>query len=152
MQQKRLVIALLISTAILFLWSYIVPVKPPQPAASPSSQATSQQTATPVATSTPLPAGSPSEPANAAPHRTILIKTPLYEAKLDSRGAEAISWIIRKNKDSGQDIYSVAGDKKTHVPLELVAQEGLKREPREAPLQLATGDSTIDRLLISTNY
>jgi YidC/Oxa1 family membrane protein insertase len=153
MQQKRLVIALLISTAILFLWSYLVPVKPPQqPATSPSPQATSQQTATPVATSTPLPAGSPGEPSNAAPHRTILIKTPLYEAKLDSRGAEAISWIIKKNKDSGQDIYSVAGDKKTHVPLELVSQEGLKREPREAPLQLATGDSTIDRLLISTNY
>jgi YidC/Oxa1 family membrane protein insertase len=156
MQQKRLVIALLISTAILFLWSYLLPVKPPQqPAASPSSQAISQQTATPtvpIATSTPLPAGSPGEPSNAAPHRTILIKTPLYEAKLDSRGAEAISWIIKKNKDSGQDIYSVAGDKKTHVPLELVSQEGLKREPREAPLQLATGDSTIDRLLISTNY
>ena len=156
MQQKRLIIALLISTTILFLWSYLVPVKPPQqPAASPSSAATSQQTATPTApaaTSTPLPAGSPGEPSNAAPHRTILIKTPLYEAKLDSRGAEAISWIIKKNRDSGQDIYSVAGDKRTHVPLELVSQEGLKREPREAPLQLATGDSTIDRLLISTNY
>src|SRR5882672_3651408 len=156
MQQKRLVIALLISTAILFLWSYLLPVKPPQqPAASPSSQATSQQAATPTApivTSTPLPAGSPGEPSNAAPHRTILIKTPLYEAKLDSRGAEAISWIVKRNKDSGQDIYSVAGDKKTHVPLELVSQEGLKREPREAPLQLVTGDSTIDRLLISTNY
>src|SRR5882672_1989126 len=156
MQQKRLVIALLISTAILFLWSYLLPVKPPQqPAASPSSQATSQQAATPTApivTSTPLPAGSPGEPSNAAPHRTILIKTPLYEAKLDSRGAEAISWIIKKNKDSGQDIYSVAGDKKTHVPLELVSQEGLKRQPREAPLQLAIGDTAVDNLLTSTNY
>jgi YidC/Oxa1 family membrane protein insertase len=160
MQQKRLIFALLISTAILFLWSYLVPVKPPQPGASPSNQATPQQqatpTTTPVAASTPLPAGSPVEAANAAPHRILSIKTPLYEAKLDSRGAEVISWIITKNKasnkDSGQDIYSVAGDKKTHVPLELVSQEGLKRQPRQAPLQLAIGDAAVDSLLTSTNY
>jgi YidC/Oxa1 family membrane protein insertase len=157
MQQKRLIFALLISTAILFLWSYLVPVKPPQSGPTPSTQATPQQTATPsgspVAASTPLPAGSPAaQPANAAPHRILSIKTPLYEAKLDSLGAEATSWIIKRNKDSGQEIYSVAGDKKTHVPLELVSQEGLKREPREAPLQLATGDVAVDSLLTSTNY
>lgn len=157
MQQKRLIFALLISTAILFLWSYLVPVKPPQSGQTPSTQATPQQTATPsgspVAASTPLPAGSPgAAPVNAVPHRILLIKTPLYEVKFDSRGAEAISWIIKKNKDSGQEIYSVAGDKKSRVPLELVSQEGLKREPREAPLQLATGDAAVDSLLTSRNY
>lgn len=157
MQQKRLIFALLISTAILFLWSYLVPVKPPQSGQTPSTQATPQQMATPsgspVAASTPLPAGSPgAAPVNAVPHRILLIKTPLYEVKFDSRGAEAISWIIKKNKDSGQEIYSVAGDKKSRVPLELVSQEGLKREPREAPLQLATGDAAVDSLLTSRNY
>ena len=158
MQQKRLIVALLISTAILFLWSYLVPVKPPQqPAASPTPQATQQQTTSPASTpvaaaATPLPSGSPSEPANAAPHRVVSIKTPLYEAKLDSLGAEAISWIIKRNKDSGQEIYSVAGDKKSKVPLELVSQEGLKRQPREASLQLATGDAAVDSLLTKTNY
>jgi YidC/Oxa1 family membrane protein insertase len=155
MQQKRLIFALLISTAILFAWSYLVPVKQPEPGAKPPTQATPQQTPTPVATvatPTPLPSASPGQAANAAPHRIIVIKTPLYEAKLDSLGAEAISWIIKKNKDSGQDIYSVAGDKKTHIPLELVSQEGLKRQPREAPLQLAIGDTAVDGLLMSTNY
>ena len=81
-----------------------------------------------------------------------MIKTPLYEAKLDSRGAEAISWIIKKNKDSGREIYSVAGPKNARVPLELVSPQGLKREPREAPLQLATGDAAVDSLLASANY
>jgi YidC/Oxa1 family membrane protein insertase len=95
---------------------------------------------------------SPAALANAAPHRTVLIKTPLYEAKLDSRGAEAISWIIKKNKDSGREIYSVAGTKSARVPLELVSPVGLKREPREAPLQLITGDAAIDGLLASANY
>jgi len=82
----------------------------------------------------------------------VLIRTPLYEAKLDSKGAEAISWIIKKNKDSNREIYSVAGDKRNHVPLELVSQEALKREPREAPLQLAIGDAAVDGVLTSTNY
>ena len=156
MQQKRLIFAILISTAILFLWSYLVPVKQPQPGAAPPNQATPQQQATPATTpvtaSTPVPAGSPVETANTTPHRVLSIKTPLYVAKFDNRGAEAISWIIKKNKDSGQDIYSVAGDKKTHVPLELVSQEGLHREPREAPFQITTGDAAIDKLLNSTNY
>jgi YidC/Oxa1 family membrane protein insertase len=163
MQQKRLILALLISTAILFLWSYLAPVPPkpnpaPQtPAQSPTAQASSPQPAAtppggPVTTPSPAPAGSPIPVANAAPHRTVLIKTPLYEAKLDSRGAEAISWIIKKNKDSGREIYSVAGSKSARVPLELVSPVGLKREPREAPLQLVTGDAAVDGLLASSNY
>ncbi|MDQ2937406.1 MAG: membrane protein insertase YidC [Acidobacteriota bacterium] len=159
MQQKRLILALLISTAILFLWSYFVPVKPPQPAQpspSPSAQVTPQATATPqsgpVASVSPTPGASPVEMANAAPHRTILIKTPLYEAKLDSQGADAVSWIIKKNKDSQREIYSVAGDKNSHVPLELTSPKGLERVPPEAPFQLATGDPAVDGLLVSANY
>jgi YidC/Oxa1 family membrane protein insertase len=157
MQQKRLIIALLISTAILFLWSYLVP-QPQQPKVpeTPSTSATPQQTASPAPASSPvqspLSPGPQAPPVNATPHRLILIRTPLYEAKLDSKGAEAISWMIKRNKDSNREIYSVAGDQKNHVPLELVSQEGLKREPREAPLQLATGDAAVDGVLTSTNY
>jgi YidC/Oxa1 family membrane protein insertase len=157
MQQKRLIFALLISTAILFLWSYLVP--PPQQPKSPqnpSAQATPQPSVAP--TNLPNPAqppaasASPSEPANAAPHRTLLIKTPLYEAKLDNQGAEAVSWIIKKNKDSGREIYSVAGDKHNHVPLQLISPKGLERVPREAPFQLATGDPAVDNLLLAKNF
>jgi YidC/Oxa1 family membrane protein insertase len=162
MQQKRLVIALLISTAILFLWSYLVPVKPPQPDATPVNQASPQPTATPQSTaaSSPAPAAgatpnaspAPIDSVSAAPHRVVSVKTPLYEAKLDTLGAEAISWVIKKNRDSGQDIYSVSSDKKSHVPLELISPEGLKRQPREAPLQLTVGDSSVDNMLAGTNY
>jgi YidC/Oxa1 family membrane protein insertase len=89
---------------------------------------------------------------NAAPQRTIDIKTPLYEAKFDSRGAEPISWIIKKNKKSGNDIYSVAGNKRDRVPLELISSEGLKRQPRQVPLQLLTGDAALDSALSSGTY
>ena len=143
---------------------------PPSPA--PETQATPQPTVTPagalvasppVSTGSPsvtgnsspaaVPAGSP-EPVNLNPHRTLRIKGPLYEAKLDSRGAEAVSWIITKNKDSIKqpEIYSVAGNRNAKIPLELISQEGLKRQPREAPLQLATGDGAVDSLLASMDY
>src|ERR1051325_10640714 len=156
MQQKRLIIALLISTAILFAWSYFVPTKPPEPTPAPATQPSPQQIptpqSTPVSNATPSSSPSPAEAANRTPHRIVSIKTPLYEAKLDSMGAEAISWIIKQNQDSGQSIYSVADNKKRQVPLELVSQEGLQRQPREAALQLSTGDVSIDSLLISKNY
>ena len=155
MQTKRLIYALLISVAILAAWSYLVPAPKP-PVTTPQTQASPQQNASPASSPTvvaaPLPVGSPSESVNSTPHRIISIKTPLYEAKLDSLGAAAISWIIKKNKDSGQDIYSVGGDRKNHVPLELVSQEGLKRQPREAPLQLSLHDPSVDTVLTTTNY
>ena len=156
MQQKRLIYALVISTAILFIWSYLVPVKPPAPNTNPAAQASPQPSATaqtaPSTAPSPAPSSSPSAAVNSAPHRTISVKTPLYEAKFDTLGAEAVSWIIKKNKDTDQAIYSVAGNKKNHIPLELVSAEGLKRQPREAPLQLSTGDSAVDGVLVGTNY
>jgi len=154
MQQKRLILALLISTAILFLWGYLAPVQKPQPDPATTAQATPQPTpiAGNQASPTPARAVAPAPTVNNAPRRSISIKTPLYDVKLDSQGAEAISWIIKKNKDSNSAIYSVAGDKNRQVPLELVSPEGLKREPREVPLQLLTGDAAVDRLLTSTSY
>src|SRR5712691_7976677 len=113
MQQKRLILALLISTAILFLWSYLVPVKTPQQIRSPSSTVSPQETVTapPAAENRPSPSKETSVAASSVeetPRRTLVVRTPLYQATFDSRGAGVISWIIRKNKDSGLSIYSVA--------------------------------------------
>lgn len=152
MQQKRLLLALALSTAILFVWSYLLPVKPPQqqPAASTPSP-TSSPTTPPGSQPQSSPAVVPASIED-VPHRTLSIITPLYEAKIDSLGAEVVSWIITRNKESNQPIHSVAGTRKNQIPLQLVSQEGLKRQPREAPLQLFTGDNNIDALLVSRNY
>ncbi len=163
MQQKRLIFALLISTAILFVWSYLGPQQKPVPT-TPAS-ATPQPTAQPAGTTTPSPSqanGTPSaspsanqaaqQPANLAPHRTLLIKSALYKVKLDTQGAEVVSWVITQNRASKREIYSIAGNKKEQIPLELVSQEGLKRQPREAPLQIVTGDGAVDGLLAGTDY
>src|SRR2546425_13315442 len=89
MQQKRLIIALLISTAILFLWSYLVPVQQQKPSATPSP---SPQAATPLQTvmppggpttaPSPVAAGSPGASATSAPHRTLLIRTRSEERRV----------------------------------------------------------------------
>jgi len=153
MQQKRLLLALLISTAILFSWSYLFPVNPPKENKPGETAATSAPTPSPTAE--PQPSAQPTAipvvgAGDQVARRTVVIKTPLYKAKFDTQGAAVVSWIINKNKDTGRDIYSVAGNKNHQVPLELVSPEGLKR--RDLPLQLATGDSELDAVLATSNY
>lgn len=156
MQQKRLLIALVLSSVILFLWSYFFPPPTIQnqtsnatPSPSASASATpADNSATQTAQATPLPAPN----VNAAPQRFITVKTPLYEAKFDTLGAEPVSWIIKFNKQNKEPVYSVAGHKKDKKPLELISPEGLQRQPRLVPLQLQTGDAGMDHALNSSTY
>jgi YidC/Oxa1 family membrane protein insertase len=160
MQQKRLILALVISSAILFLWSFFYPVTPPQPnqpvaTASPSPTGTpaSQSTASPAGQSGQVPEATPvPTTVSSAPQRFITITTPLYEARFDTRGAEPTSWIIKANKNGGQPIYSVAGRKSQKIDLQLISPEGLKRQPRLVPLQLNTNDSALDAALAASTY
>ena len=158
MQQKRLLIALVLSSVILFLWTYFYPVPPAtqNPGATPSptaSPAATQQTASTNNAPTPVPQ-QPAPNVSAAPQRTITVRTPLYDAKFDTLGAEPVSWIIKVNKYSkGQyEVYSVAGHKSDKKPLELISSEGLKRQPRMVPFQLQTGDAALDAVLSSSTY
>ncbi|HKG61203.1 MAG TPA: membrane protein insertase YidC [Pyrinomonadaceae bacterium] len=155
MQQKRLLIALVLSSAILFVWSYFFPVTPPNPppGATPS----------PTASSAPAQSSNPVQPTaqaaqttvanvSTAPQRTIRIETPLYDVKFDTLGAEPVSWIIKKNKITEREIYSVGGRREEKKDLDLISAEGLKRQPRMVPLQLQTGDETLDTALRSSTY
>ncbi|HEX6044953.1 MAG TPA: membrane protein insertase YidC [Pyrinomonadaceae bacterium] len=156
MQQKRLLIALVLSSAILFLWSYFYPVPAPKnaqpgPTPSPSASTTPAQQASGP---NPAPTTQPLQVANisSAPKRTITITTPLYVTKFDTQGAEPVSWVITTNKNNNSAIYSVAGKKQDKKPLELISPEGLNRQPRLVPLQLQTGDAALDSLLASATY
>jgi YidC/Oxa1 family membrane protein insertase len=153
MQQKRLLIALILSSAILFLWTFLFPPTPTEnPAATPSPTATPAAQQPAANQNTPAPAPVPMPNVSAAPQRTITIRTPLYDAKFDTLGAEPISWIVKKNKNSGAEIFSVSGHKKDRIPLEMISPEGLNRQPRLVPLQLHTGDSALDMVLASSTY
>ena len=89
---------------------------------------------------------------SAAPQRTLTVRTPLYEAKFDTLGAEPLSWIIKVNKHNNRPIYSVGGRKEDQIPLQLISPEGLKRQPRMVPFQLQTGDGALDYALSSSTY
>jgi YidC/Oxa1 family membrane protein insertase len=162
MQQKRFVLALVISTAILFGWSYFFPPKSPKQDNSNNSAAAPQPSVSPSQSSQSTPeTPQPIKQQNASsvpdmtPQRTLVVRTPLYDAVFDSRGALVTSWIIKNiNKDDGtvRHVYSVGGNKSNPQSLQLISQEGLKREPREAPLRLVLGDGTLDTLLATRNY
>src|SRR5215813_13250499 len=153
MQQTRLVLALLISTVILIGWYYLFPIKPTQNTNQNRSNvsntsASPSPTAGQAVTTAPSPAQpSSSSPAQTVRQRNVVIKTPLYDAKFDSQGAVATSWVLKANKDNGKKLSSAGGDK-----LELISQEGLKHQPREAPFDLVTGDVSLDGLIAARNY
>ncbi len=157
MQQKRFVLALLISTVILFGWNYFFPAKPPTPE-NPAATAEQKPSPTePQAATSPTVQQSPQSPPtnptpDSVPQRQIVISTPLYDATFDTRGAVATSWIIKQNKETGGPLYSVGGGKNDRRPLQLISQEGLQRQPREAPLRMTTGDANLDGVIDSRNY
>src|SRR5438477_1175460 len=161
-QQQRFILALVASAAVLFLWNYLFPPpKPPQPnanananvqqAASPSASPTAQA----LATATPALASSfPAPTPDSVPQRKLRIVTPLYETTFDTRGAVATSWIIKKNKNTGRDLYAASSTKNNPQPLELIPTPlpGVAADQVFRPFQITTGDAAIDGVLANRNY
>ncbi|HST53333.1 MAG TPA: membrane protein insertase YidC [Pyrinomonadaceae bacterium] len=156
MEQKRLLIAVVISALILFGWSYFfTPKNPQQNANSTESAPTATPAPTPTAQTTP--ADSQHAPSANAPdavaQRTLTVSTPLYEVQLDSRGGIARSWVIKQNKEKGGEgkpLYSIASTKDNPQKLELISQEGAKRDL--FPLRIFTGRDDLDSALASRNF
>ncbi len=173
-QQQRFVLALVASAAVLILWSYLFPpAKPPlpnananananvnanpQPSAQGSPQPTSQPTAQAKPSVTPVIAQaspSPSLAVDNTPQRKVRVVTPLYEVTFDTRGAVATSWILKKNKNTGRDIYAASSTKTSKKPLEMIAAPPADISPDQLyqPLRLVTGDAALDGTLASRSF
>jgi YidC/Oxa1 family membrane protein insertase len=172
-QQQRFILAFVVSVAVLILWGYLnPPVKSPPPNANtnanansqqpaqaspqPSSQPTAQSTpsATPTsATATQSPAPAP----DSVPQRKLRIVTPLYEVTFDTRGAIATSWIVRKVRKSDgtwRELNSAGSTRNDPKPLELIPAPpaGLSADQLFHPLQIVTGDATLDGVLANRNF
>jgi YidC/Oxa1 family membrane protein insertase len=164
MQQRRFVLALLLSAVILLGWGYLQRRLFPAQSAQQNNANTSSSQQSAATPSTPGPNTSQNQqPPQAAqavstqdatPPQTVLVKTPLYEIKLDNRGAVATSWILKSlppdSDNPGRALFSVAGNKDNPQPLELIPQESVKRG--HAPFQVMVGDQNLDALLASRNY
>lgn len=158
MDQKRLLIAFVLSAVILFGWTYFFPpakneqqnANTPQSAAASPTPASSQQQ---PAQADAQPVLTPPAAPDAVPQRTVIVSTPLYEVRFDTRGATVKSWIIRKNKEKngeGKPLRSASSTKDNPQPLELVSQEGLNRGL--APLRILAGRQDLDTTLNSRNF
>lgn len=156
-QTSRFIVAIALSAVVLVAWTYFfVPKKAPVDA-NANVAANTAPVATPQSTPTPQPQAQPETAAvtpDTTPNRTITIKSPLYEVKLDSKGAVASSWIILKNRSPHGD-YPVFADGSTsgdEKPLQLISDEALKRSPREVPFRLSTDDQELTNLVNDRNY
>jgi YidC/Oxa1 family membrane protein insertase len=157
MDQKRLLLAFVLSAVILFGWTYVFPPTNPQQNAN-SNQVESNATPTPAPTAQAASADQQqSAPAASAPEttpqRTVKVSTPLYSVELDSRGAVVKSWIIKQNKEKDgrtKPLYSVAGTRDNPQPLQLVFQDGIAKG--KAPLTLVTGRGDVDAALSTRNF
>ena len=153
MEQKRLLLALVISAVILFGWSYLFPPPAPEQNKAGSPQPT------PTAAATPEPqktvADAQGQTANSTPdnipNKKVTVSTPLYEVQFDTQGAVARSWVIKRNKDTrgeGKPLYSIASTKGDLKPLQLIPE---RIGNSKHPLTLLAGRGDIDEAL-ARNY
>ncbi|MDQ3179143.1 MAG: hypothetical protein M3Q33_01350, partial [Acidobacteriota bacterium] len=97
--QFRFLLAATLSMAVLFGWQYFFAPKKP----ITDNANTAQTTATATTAPATLPIQTQSQPSaiettpDGVPNKEITIKTPLYQVKLDSKGALATSWVLIKN-------------------------------------------------------
>lgn len=158
MDQKRLLLAFVLSAVILFGWTYLFP--------PPAIEQQNANTSQPTATASPTPNASQQPPQNVGqpalsapaapdtvPQRTVKVSSPLYEVTFDSRGAVIKSWVIKRNKEKGGEgkpLRSASSTEDKPQPLELIPQEGFNRGL--APLRILTGRQDLDATLASRNF
>jgi YidC/Oxa1 family membrane protein insertase len=101
--EKRVLIAILLSIAVLYGYSYLVPQPPRQPAAA-KPQATQQGATTAVAPAPvvspagqPAPVGTPAQTAQTA--RDVTVDTDLYQAVFSSQGGALRKLVLKKYTD-----------------------------------------------------
>lgn len=158
--QQRFLMAAILSLIVLTSWTYFFAPEAPQDQANTNTNSANtapEQTAAPAPTQ--APEQSPEQAAETpdeTPNKQIRIKTPLYEATIDSKGAVATSWILLLNDSESTDdrkpLYAQGSTKEKKIPLELIRKKGLEAEPRLAPFQLSTGDTSIDSFVNQRNY
>lgn len=152
--QRNFFLAVTLSLGILLLWSFLFP--PPKQNPNTNANTQQQQAATQNATPAPDAPAQQTQIQNQAPdttpNRIVTVKTDLYEAKFDSRGALISSLILKKSVSSQgeKELHSANSTKQNQHPLELISQESVNR--REIPLKILTGDAGLDTLLNDRNY
>ncbi|MFL6373138.1 MAG: membrane protein insertase YidC [Pyrinomonadaceae bacterium] len=156
--QGRFLIAAVLCLLVLFGWQYwFAPKKP----VTDANANTAANVAANTAPATPAPTQAPptdQQPQNVAvtpdntPNRKITIKSELYEVTIDSKGALATSWIIKRNGSPKGEfaVYADGSNAQNEQPLQLIGQKAL--EGREIPFRLFTDDQNLNSTINDRNY
>lgn len=119
MDNRRLLLALVLSFGILALWMYFFPTVPPAPPPAATGGPAAESPAQPPIEAEPgdssgiPPEAAPSEPAVAAGpaaprelieadrERTVVVDTPRFRAELSNRGAHFVSFELKEHTSQG---------------------------------------------------
>jgi YidC/Oxa1 family membrane protein insertase len=127
--EKRMMLAILLSIAVLIGYQYFMPTPPPPagPPAGKDNVATSAPAAKEAKASPPAPAAAPAvplagglAPGASVPERAIEVDTPLYTATISTAGGGISSFLLKEYKD-----VSGPGGK----PLDIVGSKSLQPHP-----------------------
>ncbi len=141
--EKRVLLAFVLSTAILAVWYYFFAPPPPQPTAPEKKPQPTARVEEKSAAPTETPMATPIE---RVPEREIRIETPLWTAIFTNRGAVARSWNIH-HRPNGQLLLGT--DRR---PLELIPQERDVIEKLGRPFALRSREAALDRELQEATY
>jgi YidC/Oxa1 family membrane protein insertase len=142
--EKRMMLAIVLSIAVLVGYQHYFSPAPPPPPAAPAAR----DNATPVpakattelAAPPPAPVTAGSEARTAAPVRTITVKTPLYTAALNTEGGGIASFLLSGYKDApgptGNPLDILGGKEPLRPTLSLYHDED--RPPLPFPLDFAS--------------
>jgi YidC/Oxa1 family membrane protein insertase len=135
--EKRILIAFLLSFAVLYASRFLFPPPPPPEKPATSAEAPVVPPPAPVASSTPI-AATDGEPVEASAEKSEAIDTALYRAEVSNVGGVLKSFRLKKFPD-------LAGK-----PTELVDSWAGRRAG--FPLAIVTGDTTLDKLLAEAKF
>lgn len=141
---RRLLVAAVLSIAVLLGWQWFFPGPTAPPPAAPPPAATAPETTeaepdtaaaaptepTEASASSPVPA---SEETRAAAVEIVAVSTDLFEASFTNEGARVLTWKLKE--------YTADGGR----PADVVPAGA--RQARRLPLAFATGDDAIDAVL-----
>ncbi|PYV27803.1 MAG: hypothetical protein DMG27_02890 [Acidobacteria bacterium] len=102
-QEKRVLLAFLISIAMLMLWRALFPPpRPPKATAPAPAKATSAQPTAATAMPTPPPKPVPLPVAQGVKTEEIVVEGDLYRVTLSTQGAKVKSWVLKKYFDENE--------------------------------------------------
>jgi YidC/Oxa1 family membrane protein insertase len=160
--ELRILVASLLSVAIILLWTKFFAPKPPltqpqkeQPVATPPATSGAAQNSTASTPSQPVPSATsvtalqPTEsPTADSQERTVVVENALYRVEFSNRGAVVKSWQLKKYKDDARpqrilDLVHPDSSLKTGGwPFSLVFDDPQLEKAANTALYKVSGDST----------